>query len=209
MEYTRDGHKEAIRKQVASQVKTAGSIPEEALDMLMNMVTVDTIPLILNTKESQFVGVNVYVDDQGSLKGLPLNVRASNVSHLAGTDVRVMGDAFLARFFDNDDDFKRLDFTLKDLSNESEFFPEAKRLAGLRATRSQGQQGSQQQPGEATVITLDPSQCACGRTRCGKKPLKVCSRCRLVQYCSPECQKADWPLHKKDCHAPSPPAATQ
>lgn len=26
----------------------------------------------------------------------------------------------------------------------------------------------------------------------------ACSRCRLVQYCSKECQTAHWPVHKKE-----------
>ena len=29
--------------------------------------------------------------------------------------------------------------------------------------------------------------------------LMVCSRCRIYQYCSRECQNAHWPEHKRDC----------
>ena len=28
---------------------------------------------------------------------------------------------------------------------------------------------------------------------------KLCSGCRLVRYCGPRCQKADWPAHKAAC----------
>lgn len=41
---------------------------------------------------------------------------------------------------------------------------------------------------------------SCGRPGCmlGDN-LKKCSRCETIRYCSPECQKSDWPRHKKEC----------
>jgi hypothetical protein len=38
----------------------------------------------------------------------------------------------------------------------------------------------------------------CDRTQ-GK--LQACGSCRLVKYCSPDCQKLDWPRHKAVCMA--------
>jgi len=35
-------------------------------------------------------------------------------------------------------------------------------------------------------------------------PLKSCSRCKVVAYCSKECQGQDWSRHKKVCQAPVP-----
>jgi hypothetical protein len=35
-----------------------------------------------------------------------------------------------------------------------------------------------------------------------KNNLKKCSRCESVRYCSAECQKAHWKIHKPDCKAP-------
>jgi hypothetical protein len=32
-----------------------------------------------------------------------------------------------------------------------------------------------------------------------KEALKLCSRCKIVSYCSKECQMKDWPDHKKHC----------
>lgn len=34
---------------------------------------------------------------------------------------------------------------------------------------------------------------------CGKAGTKRCSRCKLVFYCSAECQRIHWTVHKKEC----------
>ena len=58
----------------------------------------------------------------------------------------------------------------------------------------------------AYVKNLDEeSTCAFCRSR-GLHPmpkLKTCGRCKAVQYCSKNCQKADFPLHKKFCSSVS------
>jgi hypothetical protein len=50
---------------------------------------------------------------------------------------------------------------------------------------------------------LEKPSCA----NCGKMdvPLSACSRCKQVKYCSKECQKMHWPIHKPDCK----PSVTQ
>lgn len=35
---------------------------------------------------------------------------------------------------------------------------------------------------------------------CSNKATKFCSKCKKVYYCSPDCQKADWSIHKKNCN---------
>ena len=57
-------------------------------------------------------------------KGLPRNTRASGVAAACGKSLDVSGDAFLARVFDNEDDFKRMDFALSEVSSDA-------RCAGL------------------------------------------------------------------------------
>lgn len=62
---------------------------------------VDSIPLVLNTKAMNHIGINMYVDDKGTAKGLPTNVRASSIAQACGKLMEVNGDAFIARVFDN------------------------------------------------------------------------------------------------------------
>ncbi|KAK0451168.1 uncharacterized protein EV420DRAFT_724977 [Desarmillaria tabescens] len=42
---------------------------------------------------------------------------------------------------------------------------------------------------------------ACGE--CGRSdlPLKNCTRCQVMRYCSVECQRQHWPIHKKKCQS--------
>ena len=40
---------------------------------------------------------------------------------------------------------------------------------------------------------------ACSNCNNSDKKMKICGKCRLVSYCSPECQKADWKQHKSSC----------
>ncbi|KAF8180177.1 hypothetical protein BJ912DRAFT_1145817 [Pholiota molesta] len=47
-----------------------------------------------------------------------------------------------------------------------------------------------------------PSKLQCTKCRGpGKPQLLVCTACKKTQYCSRECQKADWKVHKKICAA--------
>lgn len=39
---------------------------------------------------------------------------------------------------------------------------------------------------------------ACGEDSQGRK-LLACSACKKAQYCNRDCQKADWPIHKRTC----------
>jgi hypothetical protein len=41
----------------------------------------------------------------------------------------------------------------------------------------------------------------CANPRCGKAGTKACQKCNVTRYCSRECQRADWPTHKRSCGA--------
>jgi hypothetical protein len=54
----------------------------------------------------------------------------------------------------------------------------------------------------ANFKRFDPTRVMCHVNTCwttSQKDLKLCSRCKIVSYCSRECQLKDWPDHKKHC----------
>ncbi|KAH7204657.1 hypothetical protein DER44DRAFT_666985 [Fusarium oxysporum] len=50
--------------------------------------------------------------------------------------------------------------------------------------------------------SLPCANCSPDGTSCHNTGKSSCSNCRLVVYCSSECQKAHWSVHKVDCKSP-------
>ena len=46
-------------------------------------------------------------------------------------------------------------------------------------------------------LSKPPSNNFCGK--CGKETKQKCGKCKIVFYCSKECQTSEWPSHKKFC----------
>jgi len=42
-------------------------------------------------------------------------------------------------------------------------------------------------------------QCSLPNREAERSTMLSCTRCRRVNYCSPQCQKVDWTDHKQDC----------
>lgn len=53
------------------------------------MQLVESVPLLTNSKANGFVGVNLYCDDTGSIKQLPINVRATDMARCCGHAIEV------------------------------------------------------------------------------------------------------------------------
>ncbi|GKU87462.1 hypothetical protein SLEP1_g1857 [Rubroshorea leprosula] len=57
-----------------------------------------------------------------------------------------------------------------------------------------------------TAISMDSDRLSC--VVCGNHGTKVCSRCKSVRYCSPECQRTHWNSgHRTECKLNSSAAA--
>jgi len=136
--------RESIRNQIREMQRKQGGeaaaskpIPDSMVDMVMNMSAVDCVPLQNNKKSTGFIGLMMYVDDQGKAKNLPVNERATRVCIECGVPTQVLGDAFIARNFDNEDKFQRLNFSLDEYEKNEEWKMRA-RMANLEKQQQGG-----------------------------------------------------------------------
>ncbi|EAN33521.1 MYND finger family protein [Theileria parva strain Muguga] len=166
-------------------------------DFLSN--TIDTagsnyqiIPLTLPSKKNDFLGVNCYIDSIGRVKNLPTN---SRMTRLCSTDIR--GDCFISRTYDDEDVFKRVDFTLEDYNELMENPPSAEgRWDVSKAFSNALSQDSLTKPQETVV----KNHCEnCKKEGSESQVLKICTGCKKVKYCSVNCQKEDWRFHRRIC----------
>ena len=56
---------------------------------------------------------------------------------------------------------------------------------------------------EALTQTESPDWKKCKHCKIEKLKMQKCSVCKSARYCSVECQRADWPSHKKCCKKPT------
>ncbi|CAE8643396.1 unnamed protein product [Polarella glacialis] len=118
--------------------KTAsGAMSGEALDRLLSATSVEIFPVLLPTKDCGFEGISVYCDDKGVAKGLEENPRAGGLVQAAGYHAQTFrGDIFMGRIFDdNEDIWRRADFTMQDCKSDAAWIQLTKRQ---RSHRSNG-----------------------------------------------------------------------
>lgn len=195
-----------IRKQFAKMNPHSAPIEDEMIDKVLDLGGhVDQVVLMVNKKDTDFICVGMYVDDQGVMKGLPVNRRATSVCCAVGKPMQVMGDAFIAKYYDdNQDEFIRMNFTMEDLYDEK-WMTLAKQT---NPNAQQGQQKTKEIKAAASNTGAALKKCGMGFVSCdkdGKSGAKMlcCSRCKDIYYCSRDHQKSDWKRHKKICKAAS------
>jgi len=109
-------------------MKAQGSYPGLAL-------SVEIIVLQLPTVENGFTGVSMYCDQNGKLKKLDLNSRASSLCQSCGHLNQIYGDVFVGRYHDDESlPWERLDFGLDDLNSDASWMLDAKRKNEGRAS---------------------------------------------------------------------------
>lgn len=110
-------------------------VSEEMMARLAKSTMVDMVVLHPNRKENGYIAVNMYVDDKGVAKELPVNQRATSICQACGLSTQVLGDAFIGKQFDDDDGFQRIDFASADLSSNNSWMDVA-REANLKMSQA-------------------------------------------------------------------------
>lgn len=112
--------KQTLKTQIQGQLKKEMEITDEMLALMTNTETVDIVTLYPPRPAEDFVGIQLYCDDKGMVKQLPVNRRATEITAVCGKPTTVYGDAFFGRVQDDGRDlFERRDFTMADLRGDS------------------------------------------------------------------------------------------
>lgn len=213
----REKLRSAVRAQITEQLKKQGGaaadkpVDDSLVDTVLSMSAVDCVPLQNNKKSTNYIGLMMYVDDQGKAKELPLNARASAVTQEVGIPTAVLGDALIARNFDDENSFRRIDFTLAELQDsQAQWRADAKRanaerVSGASEDKMQELRSMLAQAGvNKGTAAAAPKEKACSFAGCYADGSMRCSRCKRSWYCSQACQKKDWKFHKANVCLPAP-----
>jgi len=119
-------------KRLLASLPEGTSLSEQMVRMAAELQFVETIAMCPTNPSTDFVGVNMYVDDQAQVKNLPPNPRASSILATCMCPHQVFGDAFIARVQDDEarDIFKRMDFRLQELNSKADWIMKARQLNG-------------------------------------------------------------------------------
>ena len=95
-------------------------VSESTLRKVVSEGNVETFALSRPNPANSSLGVNIYLDEAGQLKGLPPNRRASGLAGLCGfKNVPFVGDVFVGRVRVTNDGIRNVDFFLKEMSSDA------------------------------------------------------------------------------------------
>jgi hypothetical protein len=130
--------KQSQLEQLKQHMPEDAQLDNSTVEALGGMLLVETLALQSGRRENNFMHVNMYLDDRGTLKGLPRNPRATEIARLAGVETDIHGDAFIGRTVDDGDCFERHSFSLAECSSSAKWFEEARASNARREKHSSG-----------------------------------------------------------------------
>eukprot|EP00747_Dinoflagellata_sp_TGD_P214176 gnl/TRDRNA2_/TRDRNA2_87067_c0_seq2.p1 gnl/TRDRNA2_/TRDRNA2_87067_c0~~gnl/TRDRNA2_/TRDRNA2_87067_c0_seq2.p1 ORF type:complete len:382 (-),score=64.75 gnl/TRDRNA2_/TRDRNA2_87067_c0_seq2:276-1421(-) len=103
------------------------------IDGIINSGSVEIFSVLAPQKEYGYLGVSAYLDDKGVSKNLEVNSRATSMLAACGHRIADMhGDVFFSRYFDDEEKWERLDFTLADCSSEAAWARRVQEIQGRK-----------------------------------------------------------------------------
>ena len=95
----------------------------EVSDQILSCETVEIVTVLPPISNFGYVTISLYIDDKGVARGLPHNHRATSLLETVSTRVGpVLGDAFVARSYDNEGEhggFRRMDLGVSEISSSA------------------------------------------------------------------------------------------
>lgn len=187
-----DQMKQQLQSTVNNKNIDLSTVNDHIIQQMYNNVTIDQIILYNNKLVTSYTGLAMYVDDRGQLKNLSRNQRASSIAQSCQQSIDVLGDVFIARYYDNDETFIRFDFTLDELNQHSDIFISISQL-----TKSSNDPQLIDRQLRNTLGSNQLKYCALGLFGCYNEAKHRCARCKNISYCSAEHQRLDWKRHKQ------------
>jgi len=126
------GSDQAKNQQLMAELQKKGvkQVTPEMISALGQMDDmIGSVPLLQGCTSANPRHIAMYVNDNGKVYGFEHNMRAKNLCDACAANHQgpIYGDAFIAQYYDDGDEFERKDFTLADLDSSSEWFKEARK----------------------------------------------------------------------------------
>eukprot|EP00301_Raphidiophrys_heterophryoidea_P018238 c3234_g1_i1.p1 GENE.c3234_g1_i1~~c3234_g1_i1.p1 ORF type:complete len:307 (+),score=70.69 c3234_g1_i1:23-922(+) len=114
---------EGLLRQSAKDQLGQTNVSDSILRAAEKLSSVEIFAITVPTPKANHVAVSMYCDDHGIVKQLPVNARVTKIVQECGHSNHITrGDCFIGRYFDDDEEWRRIDFTIADCSTSSSFW---------------------------------------------------------------------------------------